>query len=199
MTDSPAAAPGWYPEQPGSPVQRWWDGRQWTAHSYNQRTAIAPDQGSKVTAETPVYNPFIWAIVLSPLVTGALSLLWNVQAYLAATASRSRGSAFSAFSDPGYVIVQLSSFVIYGLVVLLSFFDFRRLGRDGFTRRFHWAWSFFGPLVYVIGRTVQVRREAHKGMLTLWVFIGVTVLVTVVILARVFSAVVALGPTLYQR
>jgi len=28
-----ATPPGWYAESTGSPVQRWWDGRQWTEHT----------------------------------------------------------------------------------------------------------------------------------------------------------------------
>ncbi|HAQ9640229.1 TPA: hypothetical protein IYE67_003168, partial [Enterococcus faecium] len=46
----------------------------------------------------------------------------------------------------------------------------------GVDRPFPWAWALLGPLVYLIGRSVVVRRRVGGSAAPLWLYLGLTVL-----------------------
>lgn len=137
-----------------------------------------------ISAETPVYNPLIWIITLLPLVSIALMLAWNPDfsaLYMDPTGEYSPMMDPGAVFTPAYMLLVGSSFPIYGASVVLAYFDSERLKKDGVVRPFHWAWSFLGAAVYVIGRSVIVRKVAPgRGLVPVWVMIGVIVLSIVV-------------------
>src|SRR5206468_9638315 len=61
-----------------------------------------------------------------------------------------------------------SSDVCSSDLVVLAFLDRRILLRRGIVRPFHWVWSVL-PLVYLIGRSVVLRRRVGRGSAPLWV------------------------------
>ncbi|SBS69831.1 DUF2510 domain-containing protein [uncultured Microbacterium sp.] len=85
----------------------------------------------------------------------------------------------------GILLITLLSYAFLGLSVLFAWFDWRELRKRGIDKPFHWAFAFFALVVtigvYVIGRTVVVKRETGKGLTPLWVWIAATVLGFVVI------------------
>jgi hypothetical protein len=107
-----------------------------------------------------------------------LLLLWNPQFRIIYRGSRGTPTVDPAsVFTPAYVLLVLSGFVVYGVSVLLAYFDSERLKRDGVVRPFHWAWSFLSGTVYVIGRSVIVHKVAPgRGLMPIWILIGVIVL-----------------------
>jgi len=127
-----------------------------------------------------VYNPIIWIMALLPLL-GIVTLLTLDASALAASPT----DPLALYRDPGYLATLALGWIVFGAAVILAYFDRKRLLRDGYDRPFHWAWTFFGGGVYVIGRSIIVRRRSGRGLAPIWLWIGVTLVVTVVALAKV--------------
>ncbi|MES1170540.1 MAG: DUF2510 domain-containing protein, partial [Leifsonia sp.] len=78
MSDTSAAAsavpPGWYDD--GSGRMRWWSGVEWTEHVASPYAAAGTARPA-LPADRPVYNVWIWLIVLLPLLIFAAFFLWQ--------------------------------------------------------------------------------------------------------------------------
>lgn len=208
MTDIPTAAipAGWYADSTTPGLMRWWDGAAWTEHTAaaSAPAATVSTAGSAASdapygvpqrpllpPDRPVYSPFIWVIVLLPLVTYALFFAWRPD-FAGMTRSAYDGTdsptaLYGAFLTPGYFLILAAGGVSWALTVFLAFRDRVWLERQGVVRPFHWAWAFlgsYGSYIYVIGRSVIVRRvAAPRGLTPIWVLIAVFVVGIIITLA----------------
>ena len=204
-----APGPGWYPDPAGSGRLQWWNGTAWTGdfrapqcqapapqnaapaqYPVPAQNAVAPRR--RIRDRTPVYNPYIWTIVVLPLVPLILLMFWNPALRLRTVGSRQVQTLdpASIFTAPYFLLVG-SAFVVYGVSALLAYLDWDRLRKDGVVRPFHWAWVFLSREVYVIGRSVIVHEVApRRGLAPVWATIGVAVL-AVVLVGLKMSAIVA--------
>ncbi|TFB55010.1 DUF2510 domain-containing protein [Cryobacterium tagatosivorans] len=175
MSDASPDVPtqrGWYADPTGLPQKRWWDGEQWTEHLHDpERNAYGIDEGSALGARAAVFNNYLWAIALLPVVS-----------FLALT------SAETASPLLGWGI-SIGS-------VLLAFLDRRQLLRDGLDQPFHWAWAILSPGAYVVGRSVTVRRRTGASLAPMWVWAAIMVVYVLTVFGKVdqaAAAVAALG------
>lgn len=193
MTDTPAPRahpPGWYADPMGSPRQRWWDGTRWTDDLHDPALEVYGVAAPTVLGPgTPVYNPLIWALALLPLLTlyTASSVDVTLQLEMAMAGS-------TAPPSPEEITANLVSFGVYAGSVVLALFDRRRLMQAGVTKPFHWAWAFLSAGIYVIGRSVIVRRRAGRGIAPAWVWVGVFVVSVIATVSQMTDAINTLFP-----
>lgn len=207
MTSHPHSSidPGWFadPYDPSGFVLRWWDGTQWTAATHRAdagtaaETARAPREGARA------YTIWIWAIVLLPVLSSASFFLIDFRSYIeagmqAGTTGAGTGSPMPMIASPAYLLMTLFGWVLYGVTVVFAYLDHRSLVADGYPRPFHWAWAFLSSLVYVIGRSVLVKRAIGRGTAPMWAAIAVTVVSFVVIFGYVISVVVGVMQDSYS-
>ena len=180
------AEPGWYADPAGSPRQRWWDGAKWTDHLHDPSLEVYGVTAKPVVGpQTPVYNVFIWVYVALPILSVLALATWDLRGYLDWSLSR----AYSPLLDPAYFLIMLLGVAIYLGSASLAFFDWRKLNRDGFVRPFHWAWTFLSSGVYVIGRSVIVKRRADRGLAPIWMWAVITLAALVVVVVKIVDMV----------
>ena len=126
-----------------------------------------------------VYNVWIWLITLLPLVSYiSLAFIPWTQLVPADYTDRSSVTAnqLSMMSSPWYLLSQALGWIIYAIIVFFAFRDWKWLNEQGVPRPFHWAFAFIPvSIVYVIGRSVVVRRRTGHGIAPMWVSIAIIV------------------------
>ena len=191
-TGNTTAQPGWYDDPSGTGQKRWWDGAQWTEHLHDPSLEVYGAVAIPVVGVgTPVYNVFIWLITLLPLLSLSGFAMFDMAEYM----HRSMAGEIAIFT-PSYLLLVAVGWGPYLVTALLAFFDWRRLQRDGFVRPFHWAWSFLSGSVYIIGRSVVVKRRSGRGLLPIWIWVAVLVISLVVSITKVVESMSTVFATL---
>ncbi|GAA1447673.1 DUF2510 domain-containing protein [Leifsonia poae] len=169
--------------------------------------AVVPER-AKLAPGAAIYNAYIWLVVALPFVLVLVLPFWNPLSGIALT--RTADGSVRAYTDPSfllnpaYFILIFGGFIVDALVVVFAWLDYRDLQRKGVERPFHWAWAFFvfvnpGFLVYVIGRSIVVRKVAPgRGLAPIWVAIGlyvVSIIIAIIWVATLFSSLMGLMHT----
>jgi len=120
--------------------------------------------------------------VLLPLLSYISFLFYRPDfSYLSSTDYLNDPTAFQAHYmaevfSPAYVVILLTGWLSYGLMVVFAWRDVVWLRKQGVVRPFHWAWTFLNSWVYIIGRSVIVYGVARpRGRAPIWVLIAVAV------------------------
>jgi len=205
----PQVPAGWYPDPEGGPRPRWWNGSQWTAQYANPTPASAVPA---YAASAPAYSmtgelkapagaktntPWIWLTILLPLVSILPQLAVDWAGYLHAAMADSTNTAqvdLALYTSAPMVIAIALSLITTVLVILFPLLDYRALKAAGVPQPFHWASAFLylvigTTAVYVIGRSVVVRRRTGSGLAPVWVQIAVIVASWIVVGVVVMRAV----------
>ena len=132
--------------------------------------APAVEPQPPVTGQQIGATPYVAAIALSPIVTlvvAAVEIRRSVELLAPGSTGVQQGD---------YTLAMVVSLVVGIGLVVLSWLDRRTLRARGVERPFPWAWSILSVLIYLIGRSVVVRRRVGGSAAPLWLFLGLSVL-----------------------
>lgn len=143
-------------------------------------------------AGTKTNTLWIWLVVVLPMVQ-LIPLLFIDWSSLVSSPS-SASTSLNLITSPAYLLATLGGWVIYALCALCAYLDWKQLKAAGVPQPFHFAWVFLSSLVYVIGRSVVVKRRTGSGTAPMWAAIASLVLsfaVAIYITVTVIAATLA--------
>jgi hypothetical protein len=176
----------------GQPAQQPYAQQPYAQAGYGQQAYASPTPPPQVPASTSPFTWGIWVVAALPIVSLLAVAGYDFRDYMRASMSG------RIDIDGGYVLMQLLGFLVYAATVVVAYFDWRDLGRRGIVRPFHWAWSFLGSGVYVIGRSIIVRRRITgspaSALTPIWVWAAINVVALFVVTIKLVAAVSAVMP-----
>lgn len=144
---------------------------------------------------TPPMTPWIWLLALAPLFSIWSAMTLDVDAVIElVTASIEVAPDGTVTTNP--TTAPPSSGNGTGLVVWLAgigvaVLDWRALRAQQIDRPFPWFWAIASGFVYVIGRSIVVRRRTGTGLAPMWTTLAlqaVLIAIVVSIAVRVANA-----------
>lgn len=177
---TPSIPAGWYPDPQNPAQRRYWDGAAWTELFQQPGQPYPAGPELKAPAGTDWKTPWIWLIVVLPIIPSLLLLFvpWGSMFDIDVTADNAyagMSNTLGLFLSPFYWAAIILSYVVYGLCVFFAFRDAKELEKRGVPKPFHWAFAFISGLVYTIGRSVVVHRRTGDGHQPIWAEIAVFV------------------------
>lgn len=196
MTNVPA---GWYPDPAGSPLQRWWDGSNWSqttqpAPAANPYSPMQSHSGVQPYGAVQPYGSmqpysasgsYYGSQQVAPEGTNPstpqawIIAFWPLLGLITVAIYASLGglsaSAFESSSNtsPADLANVGLSVILWIAMVPVAYLDYRELQRRQVPRPLHWGFAFIPfPIVYIIARTVTVYSRTRRGLAPLFVWIG---------------------------
>ncbi|MET4052355.1 hypothetical protein ABID81_001725 [Frigoribacterium sp. PvP054] len=195
MSDAPGQQPWQNPQHPQQPQPP--QGQQ-PYPQHGQQPYPGPGARQDPLKDTnpgaSTSTPFVWVLVVLPLVQLVGLAFWDIPDYLERATTFTPGAYQSPFT-PGYLAYMGVALLVYALMVVFSWLDHRALVAKGIVKPFPWPWAFL-TIVYVIGRSVVVKRRTGGGLAPLWLFIAVYLITIVVAFSVFISAFVEFAQTM---
>jgi hypothetical protein len=107
-----------------------------------------------------------WFIAAMPLIAGILSV--------SVVKGQENYPRYVPAGLDWWMLVGAVIVVLYLVTVVLAVADRRKLDWAGYYQPAHWAWAFLGAPVYLLIRTITVKRETGRNSLVLWVWLLLT-------------------------